>query len=70
MTQQTEQVPNPVVRETLLRAYPRWRIREYADGTFVADDTRGVALSPAEESFADALYFVRHGEPCMKPAVS
>jgi hypothetical protein len=52
---------NPVIRETALRAYPGWIVRQYADGMF--DSTNGRALSPGERSFADAVYFAKHGEP-------
>lgn len=56
-----EGVPNPVVKETRLDAYPGWYVREYADGTFDAENDR--ALSPVEATFAAAVYFARHGEP-------
>ena len=58
--------PNPIVQVTNLRAYPGWVIREYANGTFDAINTKGTGLSPVERSFADALYFVQHGEPVIR----
>lgn len=60
---QTDEPTNPVVRTTALRAYPGWIVREHADGAFVAAQMNGVGLSPVERSFADAVHFVRHGEP-------
>lgn len=60
---QTQAVPNPVVRQTALRAFPGWVVREYADGTFDANQPNGVAMSPVERSFADAVYFAKHGRP-------
>lgn len=56
-------IGNPIIRRTRLRAYPGWIVREFADGMFDAIDTNSVAMSPGERSFADALYFVKHGEP-------
>lgn len=62
-----EKGTNPVVRETHLRAYPGWTIREYADGMYDAKHADG-SLGPGERSFDDALYFVKNGEPRMYDA--
>lgn len=48
---------NPVVKRTPLRAYPGWLIREYADGKF--DASRGIALSPGYDTFAEAVGFAK-----------
>ena len=50
-------VPNPVIRETPLRAYPGWVVREYLDGLY--DATNGLALSPGFRSFAETVAHVR-----------
>jgi len=57
------------VTRTALRAYPGWEICHRPDnGMYWANDTRGVAIGPGESSWADALYFVKHGEPPVKGA--
>jgi hypothetical protein len=33
-----------------------------------ANDTKGVAIGPGETTFADALYFAKHGVPPMHNA--
>lgn len=54
------EVPNPIVKTTALRAYPGWHVHGYADGTFVI--ASGTAWA-CVDTFDDALYFARHGEP-------
>lgn len=49
--------PNPVIKVTPLRAYPGWRVREYANGMF--DATDDVGLSPGFDSFAATVAHVR-----------
>lgn len=51
--------PNPVVARTPLRAYPGWVVRQYADGTFDADNTRGAGLSPVVDTFREAVAWAR-----------
>lgn len=49
--------PNPIVRVTPLRAYPGWRVRQYANGMYDATNDRG--LSPGFDSFAETVAHVR-----------
>jgi hypothetical protein len=56
--------PNPVVRRTVLRAYPGWVIREYADGMF--DATDGLGLSPGFNSFAETVAHLREQREAFK----
>lgn len=57
----TTTTTNPIAKTTDLRAYPGWVVREYADGTFDCAERNGVAVSPAHETFADAVAFARNG---------
>jgi len=55
-----------IITRTALRAYPGWEICHRADnGMYWANDTRGIAIGPGERTFADAVYFAKHGEPPM-----
>jgi len=49
--------PNPIIRVSILRAYPGWRVREYANGMF--DATNDLGLSPGFRSFAETVAHVR-----------
>jgi hypothetical protein len=60
------EVPNPITKSVPLRAYSGWVVDCYEDGTFVARQTNGPALGPVEDSFKDAVHFVKHGEPVLK----
>jgi hypothetical protein len=53
------ELSNPVMRTIPLRAYRGWVVREYADGTYDASDTRGVGLTPITDSFKDAVAAIR-----------
>lgn len=55
--------PNPVVKCTVLKDCRGWVVREYANGVFDATNTRGVGLSPGEDSFEAAAFFAREGFP-------
>jgi hypothetical protein len=48
---------NPVVKETPLRAYPGWAVREYRNGTF--DCANAAAISPGYDTFAEAVEFAK-----------
>lgn len=50
---------NPVVRATTLLTGRSWVVRQYADGTYDAFDTNGVALSPVYSTFEEALTWAR-----------
>jgi hypothetical protein len=54
--------PNPITKTTALRAYAGWIVRTYADGTFDAVESNGLAISPAVDSFRAAVAFVRESE--------
>lgn len=65
-SQGTEVQPrNPVVRRTRTTVFPRWTIREYADGMFDAEHTDG-ALSPGFTSYRDAFEWVYDFEASRK----
>ena len=64
--QKRGEVPNPIEKTVALRKYPGWEVCCYADGTFVARQTNGLALGPVENSFQDAVYFAKHGEPKLR----
>jgi hypothetical protein len=49
--------PNPIVKVTILRAYPGWRVREYANGIF--DATNDLGLSPGFTSFNEVMDHLR-----------
>lgn len=56
------------LKPIILDRYPGWEIRIVSvDGkiSYYAYDTNpgSVAIGPSEDTFTDALYFVRHGEP-------
>jgi hypothetical protein len=53
-----EDCPNPVVKETHLRAYPGWRVRQYRNGWFDATDDYGLTLGV--RSFTEAVAEVRN----------
>lgn len=53
---------NPIIRETHLRAYAGWKVREYADGMFDATYTPGLGLTRGVDSFAEAVAEVRAQE--------
>lgn len=53
---------NPVVKVTALRAYPGWEVAEHYDGSFTVSNRNGLGWH-ACRSFADAVYFAKHGEP-------
>ena len=64
-----ERTANAVIKRTALRAYPGWEIvHNMTDGVYWANSLNTVALGPGESTFADALYFVKHGEPPMHSA--
>lgn len=52
-----EPCPNPIVRRTMLRAYPGWQVREYANGIF--DATDNIGLTMGYDSFSEAVAAVR-----------
>ena len=52
------QPPNPVVKQTALRAYPGWTVREYADGMYDATGADG-SLTRGVDSFRGAVAEVR-----------
>jgi hypothetical protein len=60
-------VKREVIKTTALRAFPGWVVLTYRDehgrNTYSASKPNGLALSPLEASFADAVYFAKHGEP-------
>lgn len=63
MNNATDNTPHVITR-TALRAYPGWEVVHNATtGMYWANDTRGIAIGPGEDTFADAVYFARHGEP-------
>lgn len=49
--------PNPIVRETPLRAYPGWVVRKYRDGMY--DATNGIALTGGSPHFSEVVAMVR-----------
>jgi hypothetical protein len=54
----------PPVKTTALRAYPGWVVCHRPDnGMYWARDTRGVGIGPGETTFADAVFFAKHGRP-------
>jgi hypothetical protein len=53
---------NPVVRETQLRQFPDWVVREYKDGTYDAAQCSGPGLSPGCDTFHEAVAWVRTQE--------
>ena len=63
-------VKRDVTKRTNLRAYPGWYVLTFKDEfgreTFGAYDGQSDACSPLEGFFADAVYFVRHGEPIVR----
>jgi hypothetical protein len=60
-----ETVPH-IVKRTALRAYPGWEIaHNETTGMYWANSLTTPAIGPGESTFADALYFVKHGEPPM-----
>lgn len=58
----TTNLPNPIVKTTALRAYPGWTVREYANGMFDGDWTRGPGCSPGFDSFAETVAWIRDYE--------
>ena len=62
---------NPIVRETPLRAYPGWRVRQYADGIYDATNDRG--LSMGCESWGELMEHLRRDffpRSCSHPLAS
>lgn len=51
--------PNPVVRQTDLRAYQGWTVREFADGTFDAVSPQGGGMTPVFDTFGEVINFLR-----------
>lgn len=49
--------PNPVIRETPLRAYSGWIVRTYQDG--MMDATNNVGLTRGCRTFTDTLDAIR-----------
>jgi hypothetical protein len=69
MNTNTKPAAAHVVKRTALRAYPGWEIaHNLTTGMYWANDTNGVAIGPGETTFADALYFAKHGVPPMHNA--
>jgi hypothetical protein len=52
---------NPIVKTTALRAYPGWTVAEHHDGSYTVSSETGGWCSV--ETFSDAIYFAKHGEP-------
>ena len=60
----TDTATTVIVNRTALRAYPGWEVCHRPDnGMYWANDTNGVAIGPGETTFADAVYFAKHGVP-------
>jgi hypothetical protein len=49
--------PNPIIRETPLRAYPGWIVRTYTNG--MIDATNGLGLTGGSSDFAEVVAMVR-----------
>ena len=46
--------PNPVISTRTPRLFPTWIIQQRQDGTYDAQDTQGVALSPGFNTYEGA----------------
>lgn len=53
--ERTTTVPNPVVKETPVRQYAGWTVREYADGTFDGAHRNSVSITGIHDSFAAVI---------------
>lgn len=62
MNSTADQPTNPVVKETVLRSVPGWKVREYEDGTFDATRLHGDGLTWGCTEFRFAVAAARYLE--------